>query len=188
MGLFVKLRVLQQSFCLVLIFLLTGSFSLLSQNETIERTGDVLLIALPVAAVTTSILKNDKKGSWQYSKGLLLTGVISYGLKLGIHKMRPDFSNENSFPSGHTSITFQSAAFVHKRYSFKESIPFYALAGFTAFSRIHAEKHDGWDVLAGAIVGIGSSYLFTTSQKKEELKLSFTKVGNNYFIGFNYKF
>lgn len=173
---------------LVIIFLVSRCFLSYSQDKTIERVGDISLIALPVAAITTTLIKNDKKGTWQYSKGLLLTGVITYGLKLGISKSRPDFSNENSFPSGHTSLTFQSATFMHRRYGFKSSIPYYALAGFTAFSRIHADKHDGWDILAGAALGIGSSYLFTTPRRSEHMEVTFSSSKGNFRIGLNYSF
>ena len=118
----------------------------------------------------------------------MLTEALTYGLKYGIDKERPDKSNEHSFPSGHTSTTFQSAAFIHKRYGFKYSIPAYALAGFTGFSRINAKKHDGWDVFVGAVIGIGSSYLFTTEYQKEHLELTFNSEDGDYLFGFNYKF
>ena len=97
-------------------------------------------------------------------------------------------SNNDSFPSGHTSTTFQSASFIHKRYGFKYSIPAYALAGFTAFSRINADKHDGWDILAGAVIGIGSSYLFTTEYQKEHMELTFNSQEGTYLLGFKYKY
>jgi len=159
-----------------------------AQNKTVESSGDILLFALPTITLASTFIIGDTKGSWQFTKGLLLTEALTYGLKLSVNKQRPDMSNGNSFPSGHTSTTFQSASFIHRRYGFKYSIPAYALAGFTAFSRIEAEKHDGWDILAGAIIGIGSSYLFTTEYQKEHMEITFNSQQDNYLIGFNYKF
>ncbi|WP_339813878.1 phosphatase PAP2 family protein [Zunongwangia profunda] len=72
-----------------------------------------------------------------------------------MNKQRPDRSNDNSFPSGHTSTVFHSAGYIHRRYGFKNSIPAYALAGFTAASRIDSKKHDILDVIAGAAIGLG---------------------------------
>lgn len=165
------------------------NFSNLSaQNKTVKDAGDVILFALPITTLATTFIIGDTKGSWQFTKGLLLTEALTYGLKYGIDKERPDKSNEHSFPSGHTSTTFQSAAFIHKRYGFKYSIPAYALAGFTGFSRINAKKHDGWDVFVGAVIGIGSSYLFTTEYQKEHLELTFNSEDGDYLFGFNYKF
>lgn len=165
------------------------SFSNLSaQNKTVKDAGDIILIILPVTTFTTTFIIGDKEGSWQFTKALLLTAVVTYGLKYSVNKRRPDMSNDNSFPSGHTSTTFQSASFIHRRYGFKYSIPAYALAGFTAFSRIDAQKHDGWDILVGAVIGIGSSYLFTTEYQKEHMELTFNSQENSYLVGFTYKF
>lgn len=159
-----------------------------AQNKTIETSGDIILIALPVSTFATTFILGDKKGTWQFTKSLLLTEVVTYGLKLGVNKQRPDMSNNNSFPSGHTSTTFQSASFIHKRYGFKYSIPAYALAGFTAASRIQSQKHDILDILTGALIGIGSSYLFTTPYQQKHMELTFNSYDNNYLIGFTFKF
>jgi membrane-associated phospholipid phosphatase len=159
-----------------------------AQNKTITSAGDIILIALPTATLASTFIIGDKKGSWQFTKSLLLTEAITYGLKYSVIKQRPDMSDYNSFPSGHTSTAFQSASFIHLRYGFKYSIPAYALAGFTAYSRLDAKKHDGWDILAGAIIGVGSSYLFTTPYQKKHMELTFTSQRENYLIGFTYKF
>lgn len=175
----------------VLVFfflLLINPNPLYAQNKTIKTTGDIILIALPTTTLVSTFIIGDKKGSWQFTKSLLLTEAVTYGLKYSVNKQRPDMSNFNSFPSGHTSTTFQSASFIHLRYGFKYSIPAYALAGFTAYSRIEAKKHDGWDILAGALIGVGSSYLFTTEYQKEHMELTFNSQKNNYLLGFTYKF
>lgn len=174
------------TFFLFLFFYNTTNLS--AQNNTIRNAGDFVLFALPVATLSTTFIIGDKEGSWQFTKGFLVTEFVTYGLKFSISKERPDMSNFNSFPSGHTATTFQSAAFIHKRYGFKKSLPAYGLAGFTAFSRINAKKHDGWDVLTGAIIGVGSSFLFTTEYQKEHMEITFNSSENNYLLGFMYKF
>ncbi len=171
----------------LLLFLYNFS-NLSAQNKAVKDAGNIILFTLPATTLATTFIIGDTKGSWQFTKALLLTEVVTYGLKYSVNKQRPDMSNNNSFPSGHTSTTFQSASFIHIRYGFKYSIPAYALAGFTAFSRIDAEKHDGWDILAGAVIGIGSSYLFTTEYQKEHMELTFNSQEGSYLLGFNYKF
>jgi len=109
-------------------------------------------------------------------------------LKLSINKTRPDLSNDNAFPSGHTSTVFHSAGYIHRRYGFKYSIPAYALAGFTAASRIDSKKHDIVDVLAGTAIGLGSNLLFTTEYQQKHMELSYTSFDGNYTLGFTYKF
>ena len=155
---------------------------------TTQKIGDVILFALPAATIGTSFIIGDEKGAWQFTKGLLLTEAITYGLKLSINKQRPDMSNDNSFPSGHTSTVFHSAGYIQRRYGFKYSIPAYAFAGFTAASRIDSKKHDILDVLAGAAIGLGSNLLFTTEYQQKHMELTFNKEYGGYLLGFTYKF
>jgi|TARA_R110000744_G_scaffold79430_5_gene155991 membrane-associated phospholipid phosphatase len=172
---------------LLLLITLFGTM-LKAQDKTITNLGDVLLFTMPTTALGTSIITGDQKGTWQFTKGFLLNQALTIGLKMAIDKPRPDLSNNSSFPSGHTSITFQSAAFIQKRYGWKYGAAAYALAGFTGYSRIQADKHDGWDVLAGAIIGVGSSYIFTTPYRKEHMEITFNKSDGHYLLGYKYKF
>ena len=172
------------------------SFSLQAQDTSetipqvgsIQKMGDVILFALPVATVGASLVMGDEKGAWQFTKGLILTEAVTYGLKYSINKPRPDNSNDNSFPSGHTTTVFHSAGYIHRRYGFKYSIPAYALAGFTAASRIDSKKHDILDVLAGAAIGLGSSLLFTTEYQQEHMALTLNTSESGYMLGFSFKF
>lgn len=158
-----------------------------AQNETIETIGDVILVALPTTALGTTLIKEDYKGTLQLFGGMFTNVAITHGLKVTVNKPRPDRSDNRSFPSGHTSISFQGASFIQKRYGWKLGIPAYALAGFAGYSRIQANKHDGWDVLAGAIIGIGSTYIFTTPYQKEHMELSFQSGKGQYLLGLVYK-
>ena len=173
---------------LLLLLAILFSTMLKAQDKTITTLGDVLIFTMPATALGTSIITGDQKGTWQFTKGFLLNQALTIGLKTTIDKPRPDLSNNSSFPSGHTSITFQSAAFIQKRYGWKYGAAAYALAGFTGYSRIQADKHDGWDVLAGAIIGVGSSYIFTTPYQKEHMEITFKSSDDHYLLGLKYKF
>lgn len=48
--------------------------------------------------------------------------------------------------------------------------------------------HDIWDVFAGAVSGIGSTYLFTTPYTKKHMDVGFVSNGNDFLFSFNYKF
>lgn len=157
-------------------------------NQTVEDAGDIILVALPTTAALTTVLLKDKQGAWQFTKGFIMNLAITGGLKYAINKRRPFHGGGQAFPSGHTSITFQAASFIHRRYGFEASIPGYALAGYTAYSRINATRHDGWDILAGMVVGIGSSFLFTTPYEQENMQLTFSSSDDHYLLGFVYRF
>lgn len=173
---------------LVILFLLFNIQKSHAQNSRIETTSDIGLIVVPLAALSITLIKSDGQGTWQFTKGFLLNQAVTYGLKVSINKPRPFNNGDNSFPSGHTSTTFQAASFIHKRYGFKYSIPAYAIAGLTAFSRVDAQKHDGWDILAGAVIGIGSTLIFTTEYQQEHMELTFDTSEGNYLLGLKYRF
>lgn len=177
---------------LTLIFSLTTTKAQSNQTKkTIEDIGDAIQIGLPIAAGLTTLIIKDKKGSWQFAKGFAVNLAMTYALKFAIDKPRPEGRTDGlAFPSGHTSVAFQGASFIQRRYGWSYGIPAYILAGFCSYSRLEGidKRHDGWDVLGGIIVGIGSTYLFTTPHQKEHFELSFSSSENKYLIGFNYKF
>lgn len=159
-----------------------------SRSQAVESSGDVILVALPASAALTSVLLKDKSGFIQFTKGFMTNLAITAGLKYAINKRRPFNDGGQAFPSGHTSITFQAASFFHKRYGLKYGIPAYALAAWTGYSRINATRHDGYDVLAGAVVGIGSSFIFTTPYQRKHMDLTFTSTDDQFMLGFVYRF
>tara|TARA_R110000765_G_scaffold175519_1_gene280389 strand:+ start:5378 stop:5938 length:561 start_codon:yes stop_codon:yes gene_type:complete len=173
---------------IVILFIIATTTISYGQNKTIQTSGDVLLFAMPVTALTGSLIAGDYNGTWQFAKGFTLNQVVTIGLKYATNKSRPYNNGDRAFPSGHTSTTFQSAAFIQKRYGWSYGLPAYILAGYTGYSRIEAQKHDGWDVLAGAVLGIGSAYIFTTPYQREHMQLSFANDADSYSLGFVYKF
>ena len=48
--------------------------------------------------------------------------------------------------------------------------------------------HDQWDVLDGAAVGIGSTYLFTTPYDQSKYMISFSSSSEGFLLGFSMKF
>lgn len=159
-----------------------------SEDSFIENSGDAAVFLLPASAFATSLILKDKKGSWQFTKSFLLNLAVTGAGKVFINKQRPLEGGDYAFPSGHTSVAFQSASFFHRRYGFTYSIPAYVLASFAAYSRLNADRHDGWDILAGAAVGIGSTYIFTTPYEDRQIELTFSSGEETYLLGFRYTF
>jgi len=177
---------MKNSFVLLYILLTLISTNLKSQNSNIELSGDILEIVVPVSALaSTFVYKDNYKGTIQFIKSFGLSMIVTHSLKRIINKKRPN-GGDYSFPSGHTTSAFAGAAFIEKKYGWKIGIPAYLAATYVGWSRIHAEKHDIYDVLAGASVGIISAYLFTKPYKNTNLNLSATK--SQLQIKINYMF
>ena len=105
-----------------------------------------------------------------------------------VRKERPDHSDFHSFPSAHTSILFANAAFVQRRYGWKWGLPAYVLATYTGWSRTFARKHDWWDVVAGAAIGAGCSYIFTRPfAQKHELTVVPVSDGRHFGIAASFR-
>ena len=145
----------------VLFLLLTNASRLEAQWSRTERTGDVLHVLIPAVAFAATVGLHDSEGRTQFLKSFLTNIAATGALKFGISRERPDSSDDNSFPSGHTSTAFQGASFIHFRYGLGKAWPAYLGATFVAFSRVHADKHYLGDVMAGAALGTLSSLLFT---------------------------
>ena len=148
--------------------------------NTIEKSGDALLLIIPSLAFGSTLYLDDKEGQIQLVKSALSNAVVTYGLKFSINKTRPNGENDRSFPSGHTSATFQGASFIHRRYGLTYGLLAYAGAVYTGYTRVHADKHYVEDVLAGALVGVLSTYAFTSASK---IHFEPFLQGNRYGIG-----
>jgi membrane-associated phospholipid phosphatase len=129
-------------------------------SDAIETAGDVLQVVLPATAYVTTAVHKDGEGALAYTKAAALTLGVTYTLKYTVDEERPN-GGAHSFPSGHTSISFSAAEFLRKRYGWEYGLPAYAAAAFVGYSRVEADEHWWWDVVAGAAIGMGSSYLFT---------------------------
>ena len=139
--------------------------------NSIETNGDILVVLIPGAAYASTFYKHDKPGRNQFYKSFFSTAVATHGLKILVHKQRPDGSDYLSFPSGHTSAAFQGASFIHRRYGLNQAVLPYLAATYVGYTRVEARKHDWTDVSAGALLGIASNWLFTTRRSNQSLSL-----------------
>jgi len=123
--------------------------------STVGRDG------LMIAALAIPVLHGDGEGVGRAGLAMIATRLATDGIKDTIHEERPDESDDRSFPSGHTSMSFSAAATLHKRYGWKYGIPAYAVAAFVGTARVKADKHYVHDVIAGAAIGGAAGWLLS---------------------------
>lgn len=136
-----------------------------------------LSIGLPLGVGVASLLEKDKQSSQKLRLKTLELGVawtlnagLTYLAKKAVNRDRPfiaypqDFSAKMdeptaSFPSGHTSVAFQTATSL-ALYSRKwyVIVPAYTWACGVGYSRMYLGVHYPSDVLVGAVLGAGSAW------------------------------
>ncbi len=141
-----------------------------------------ILIAAPISLAAYGLASNHNE---EFESGVLLGSSeilaysIGYVLKESVRRERPyetltdvytnhlDSTDPYSFPSGHTTGAFALATLLTLRYPKPEVyIPAFAWAGLVGYGRIYFGLHYPSDVLAGALIGAGSSYLIYKCQGK----------------------
>lgn len=83
----------------------------------------------------------------------ILNGLITQGLKATVGRARPG-GGAHSFPSGHSSATFTSAAVLHGHFGWKVGLPVYAISGFIGWARFRDNSHWVSDVVFGSAIGV----------------------------------
>ena len=120
-----------------------------------------------------------------YATSQLIAASIVIPLKHITKEERPDGSNLQSFPSGHTTTAFSSAQFLYREYrdtNFWLSISGYPIAIFTGVYRALNNKHWVGDVVAGAGFGILSTEIAYWLYPKINLWFSKNKKDSAFLI------
>ena len=118
----------------------------------------------------------------------IVSQTITHSIKAVVKRTRPDGSTQNSFPSGHTSVSFASATVLHREFGWKVGIPAYAVASYIGISRVEGKRHFTSDVLFGAAIGVmagraatvdiaGNRFLLAPSASKGGGAVSFVWAG-----------
>ena len=87
--------------------------------------------------------------------------VLVQGVKAVTRRERPDESNSQSFPSGHTASAFATASVLERHFGWKAGLPAYGFATYVGMARMSANKHHLSDVIMGAAVGIAAGRTVT---------------------------
>lgn len=156
---------------------------------------DNVLEYVPTAAVFgLKLLGVPAESSWKrrLTVSIVSFGInaaVTYSLKHTIHEMRPDGTDNHSFPSGHTAVAFCGATTLMHEY--RKVSPWIGVAGYAvattvAVDRVRRNRHHWGDVVAGAAIGVASAeagywigdiILGKGKKKKQDVSLSVAPMG-----------
>lgn len=121
-----------------------------------ERIGDQVQVALPMIGWGCSAV-NGK--ATEYAVRFVASWLATHGTKHALGQasinIRPN-GGDQGFPSGHTSASvYGASSLVHECVTGSPWVQGVVIlsAGFVGASRIEADKHNIWQVLAGALYG-----------------------------------
>ena len=154
-------------FLLISTIMLSAPYS--AHADAVKTAGDVGTVAVAAFAGGMTLWHKDTEGMIQLAEVAAADLAVTYGLKYAVSERRPNNEDNHSFPSAHSSVSFASAEFLRKRYGWEYGLPAYGVAAFVAYSRVESKSHWVHDVLAGAAIGMASSYLLTTPYKDVNL-------------------
>ena len=127
-------------------------------DDVLEYTPFAAVIALKAFGV-------ESKSEWgrlavNTAASFVFTAGTCYTMKHTIHKMRPDRTDNHSFPSGHAAFAFAGATLMANEYGHVSpwiTVGGYAVATFTAVDRVRRNRHNCGDVVVGAAVGVAAA-------------------------------
>jgi membrane-associated phospholipid phosphatase len=98
----------------------------------------------------------------------ILTGLLTQGLKRAIDRTRPDGSHY-SFPSGHASASFATAAVLQRHFGWMVGVPAFGVAAYASTSRLSENRHYASDVIFGAALGLAVGRTVTIGSGERRL-------------------
>jgi undecaprenyl-diphosphatase len=154
-----------------------------------------LALGIPTGLFIYGKVKKNPEMVWNSFESFsnqLINGVATTLLKTTIDRARPfvtypddihkhSVAGSKSYPSGHTSMAFAAATSISLQYpKWYVIAPAFIYASGVGYSRMYLGVHYPTDVLAGAVLGAGSSfvthYTFKFIKKRWELKHSKAKI------------
>ena len=149
-------------------------------NGDWATASDIGRDGLVIVAVGYPAVQGDWKGTKQAAFSIGAASLTTTGLKQIVTEERPDQSNDHSFPSGHTSVSFAAAATIEKRFGWQMGVPAHLVAAFVGVARVEADKHFVHDVVAGAAIGEISGWLLTN---RKDAKVQWLPWGDAHGAG-----
>jgi membrane-associated phospholipid phosphatase len=170
-------------------------------DKDFKTNADDFLLFVPMGQIYLGKSLGFKpKNDFQHQTiNIAMANVMAYSatriLKVTFKEQRPDQSDNESFPSGHTALAFTNASLLF--YEFKDSNVWYASSGFlfataTGVLRIANNKHYTSDVLAGAGIGLASGLIvaywnpfksLTFGKKNKSTAFVFPQIGSQIGLG-----
>lgn len=141
-------------------------------RSTLDKLGRIGSDSLgPFMLVSAAGIAAQDDYRWQRmgrsAEAIAATGALTMVLKKLVKEERPNKANQNSFPSGHASLSFATATLVDAYQPHYKGAA-YAWATWISLSRVQVRAHYLHDAAAGALLGHFVTKAFTGKYRGSE--------------------
>lgn len=106
------------------------------------------------------------------TESLAATMGVVYALKFAVGRERPDGNGSDSFPSGHTAMSFAGATWLARRIEAsgggKWGYALYLPAAYVAISRMEDDRHYLSDTVCGALLAVVATNMVWNAHEGDE--------------------
>ena len=137
-----------------------------AQVKTWHNIGEIGGPILSVVGLGSSLVQDGSQGlehSARTLDGMIVSGGLAELIHFAVPERRPYGTTLDSFPSGHTTLSFAVAA-AQSHYHPKQAPFWYAAAGLIGYARVAGHDHYFQDVLVGAGLGYAGGQLSASSR------------------------
>lgn len=154
------------------------------KTSLVLRTDHYLRFTNTIAQVAIPVFERDPVGMMQLLYVGLSATVATHGLKYLLDPVtvwgtrlgeRPSGGRHN-MPSGHSSMASCALYFVCRRYGWRHALYMLPITFLTMFARVELNAHTVSAVIAGALVGLLMSAIFTSRRQELQEHLEYLVV------------
>jgi membrane-associated phospholipid phosphatase len=172
-----------------------------AETSTDLRTAShivMILSAVLVSATEKPWRARLERLAWEHAGAIVTTGITG-GVKGATGRLRPDGSDDSSFPSGHTSRAFAYAAASDRNidamgagraatWTLRGGT--WVLAAGTGWARVEAGAHFPTDVLVGAALGnfVATFVYEAFLRKQDRLRIAVEPEGDGFVVRLRWRF
>ena len=137
-----------------------------AQVKTWHNIGEIGGPIFWAAGLASSLVQDGSQGLDHAARtldGMIVSGGLAELIHFAVPERRPYGTTLDSFPSGHTTLSFAVAA-AQSHYHPKQAPFWYAAAGLIGYARVAGHDHYFQDVLVGAGFGYAGGQLSASSR------------------------
>lgn len=139
--------------------LLLSSPAFAAPDPSLRKAGNIIVVALPVAAVGVSLLHDeDWRGIGEFAFSAGLTVGSAFLIRQVVREQRPDGSDFHTLTPPDLALADASADYLWSRYGWRYGVPAYLAASVVSYALTDSKKNHWYDTVASGALAFSFNY------------------------------